>query len=246
MTGLAARSPVRLAAQAPGSDLVGGGLGQPVAGGRLAAVEAVPGRVALEFVRPLLEGEFFRIALGEFRRRLVAFHHDLITFRRRLVAFHYGLVALRFGLGQFRFALGEFRHRLVAFHHDLITFRRRLVAFHHGLVALRFGLGQFRFVLGDFLSERGTRRTLPGTIVRARSDEFGSPPAGAAETCAGYGGTRNHDSHIEGLESISTRNIEGRTKYYQIVALMPHIWPASGANSVELLGRWDRNDLSSY
>ena len=105
--------------------------------GRLAAVEAVPGRAALEFVHPLLEGELFRIALGEFRFRLVA---------------------------------------------------------------LRFGPGQFRFVLGEFLRERGTRRTSPGTIVRARSDEFGSPPAGGVEPCAGYGGSRIHDSHIGGLE----------------------------------------------
>ena len=117
----AGRLPVRLAAQAPGSDLVGAGLGQPVAGGRLSAVESVPGRAAVELVHPLLEGELFRTTLGEFR------HH--------------------------------------------------LIAFHHGLVALRYGLGQFRFVLGEFLRERGTRRISPGTIVRARSDEFGSPPS---------------------------------------------------------------------
>ena len=55
-----ARLPVRLAAPTAGSDPAGRGLGQPVAGGRLAAFEAVHGRAALEFVHPLLEGEIFR------------------------------------------------------------------------------------------------------------------------------------------------------------------------------------------
>ena len=54
--------------------------------------------------------------------------------------------------------------------------------------------------------------------VRVRSDEFGSPPAGGVEPYAGYGGSRIHDSHIDGLESISTRNIEGSTKYFQNAA----------------------------
>ena len=116
---------------------------------------------------------------------------------------------------------------------SLVALRRRLVAFHHGLATFRFGFGEFRFALGEFLHERGTRRTLSGTIVRARSDEFGSPAAG----CAGCGGTRIHDSRIYGLKSISKRNIDSRTKYFQIVALMPHIWIDLGTNSTDLLGR---------
>ena len=49
--GLAVRLPVRLAALAVGSDLVSGGFDQPVAGGRLAAIESVQG-MRRDQVRP--------------------------------------------------------------------------------------------------------------------------------------------------------------------------------------------------
>ena len=106
-------------------------------------------------------------------------------------------------------------------------------------------LVSFVSYLTSFSASAEHMRTVPGTIVRARSDEFGSLLDGRAKPCAGYGDSRIQDSHIDSLESISARNIESRKKI-QIAALMLHIWIASGANSAGLLGRWDRNDLSSY
>ena len=103
------------------------------------------GRAAIEFAHHLLEGELFRVTLGEFR-----------------------------------FACGEFSDRFVAF---------RL-----GLVSRRFELGQCRIALGEFFRERGTSRTLPGTIVRARSDEFGNTATEGAEPLAGYVKIRIRDS----------------------------------------------------
>lgn len=74
--------------------------------------------------------------------------------------------------------------------------RDRLVAFRQILVALRFELGQHRFALGAFFRERETCRTLPGTFVRTRSNEFGSPATEGAASLAAYVSNRFYETKI--------------------------------------------------
>ena len=73
MPGLAARLVVGLAAQAPEpifGRLIGRGFGQPVAGGRLAAVATGLAQASFEFLDPLIFGETLHLGFREFRFEL--------------------------------------------------------------------------------------------------------------------------------------------------------------------------------
>ena len=130
---------------------------------------------------------------------------------------------LRLAVGR-RFRQPAARRRLAAVAADRIRtafeFSGPLPLGHGQFPQLPILLGQDGFL--------GLMRGEFGLLGRLRGDEFGNPAAGGAESLWRDKNARFQESKISNLESISTPNVDRRTKYYQIVANMQHILIASG------------------